>query len=216
MIPHHRILLVDDEINVCRGCQRVFEREGYETEYALSGREGLDKALREAFDVIIADLKMPDISGIDVIKQIKQEKPDIPIIMITGYASVPSAVEAIKSGAVDYLPKPLKPAEILDVVEKALHKSETDTDTDISHERKVDVIIEKEQVQEILNRASRDNDFWIALLDKGSQALAEYRLSERAKAAIVSGDIRWIEKNIGKLTDEQFKLLERRLQQEKW
>ena len=123
MLAHNRILLVDDEINICKSCQRVFDQEGYVTEFALSGKEALEKAFRETFDLIITDLKMPDISGIEVIREIKQKQPDVPVIMITGYPSVPTAVEAIKLGADDYIPKPLKPDEILRAVDKAMEKT---------------------------------------------------------------------------------------------
>lgn len=215
MLAHNRILLVDDEINICKSCQRVFDQEGYVTEFALSGKEALEKAFRETFDLIITDLKMPDISGIEVIREIKQKQPDVPVIMITGYPSVPTAVEAIKLGADDYIPKPLKPDEILRAVDKAMEKT-VDSRGKAKEQPMKEGIIEKEQVMEVLNRASRDRDFWIDLLESGSLALKDYNLSDEAKAAIVSGDIKWIEKNIGKLTETQLKYLELRLQREKW
>jgi DNA-binding NtrC family response regulator len=215
MLSHNRILLVDDEINICKSCQRVFDKEGYVTEFALSGKEALEKAFRETFDLIITDLKMPDISGIEVIKEIKEKQPDVPIIMITGYPSVPTAVEAIKLGADDYIPKPLKPDEILRAVDKAMEKT-VDSKRKAKEQPMKEGIIDKEQVMEVLNRASRDSDFWIDLLESGSRALKDYNLSDEAKAAIVSGDINWIEKNIGKLTETQLKYLELRLQREKW
>jgi DNA-binding NtrC family response regulator len=217
MLEHNKILLVDDEINICKSCQRVFDREGYVTEFALSGKEALEKAFRESFDLIITDLKMPDINGIEVIKEIKQKQPEVPIIMITGYPSVPTAVEAIKLGADDYIPKPLKPDEILRAVDRAIEKAQDSGEK--TREKPIPMqegIIDKEQVMEVLNRASRDNDFWVNLLENGSLALKDYNLSDEAKAAIVSGDINWIEKNIGKLTETQLKYLELRLQREKW
>jgi DNA-binding NtrC family response regulator len=215
MLGHNRILLVDDEINICKSCQRVFDKEGYVTEFALSGKEALEKAFRENFDLIITDLKMPDISGIEVIKEIKQKQPDVPVIMITGYPSVSTAVEAIKLGADDYIPKPLKPDEILRAVDKAMEKT-VDSREEAKEQPMKEGIIDKEQVMEVLNRASRDRDFWIDLLESGSRALKDYNLSDEAKAAIVSGDINWIEKNIGTLTETQLKYLELRLQREKW
>ncbi len=229
VIQNNKILLVDDEINVCRGCQRIFEEEGYSMQTALSGREGLMKADNEDFDAVIVDMKMPDINGMDVIKTLKEKQPEMPIIMITGYASVPTAIEAMKLGADDYIPKPFKPNEIIDAVKNALQKVKNTRERVISRIKEMkgevgdsalsveeDLVIDKEQVLEVLNRASIDKSFGIDLLNNGSEALIEYNMSSKAKAAIVSGDINWLEKNIGKLTDEQMEYLMRRLSMEKW
>jgi len=215
MLQHSNILLVDDEINLCRGCQRIFEDEGYTMEIALSGKEGLEKAAHEEFDVIITDLKMPDISGLDLIKEVKQTQPDTPVIMITGYASVPTAVEAMKLGAENYIPKPFEPKEIIDAVNRVIEKAKQHPKQkkDHIHEQ---AIIDKIQVLEVLDRTSRDMDFWADLIEKGSEALKEYHLSSAAKAAIISGDINWVKKNVGALTDKQLKFLLHRLELEKW
>ena len=212
---HERLLIVDDEVNLCKGCQRIFEDEGYTMEAAYTGEEGLKKATKEMYDAVLVDLKMPDMNGIDLIKQLKVYRPEVPIIMITGYASVPTAVEAMKCGADDYIPKPFNPDEIVEAVKKAIGKvakaigkgQEATTD-----ER----IIEKEQVLEVLNRTSDDNNFWTELMENGSKALENYSLSNVAKAAIVSGDVNWIKKNVGELTKKQSEYLERRLEVEKW
>ena len=122
MAQENKVLVIDDEISVCKGCKRIFEEEGCFVETALSGKEGLDKAREEFFDVIIVDLKMPDISGMEVLRNIRREQPDVAVVVITGYASVPSAIEAMKLGAEDYLPKPFTPDEVNLVVEKALRR----------------------------------------------------------------------------------------------
>jgi len=209
------ILIVDDEEVVCRGCQRIFEEEGYSMEMAFSGREGLEKADSEEFDVIITDLKMPDISGIEVIREIKQKKPDTPVIMITGYASVPTALEAMKLGAHDYIAKPFEPDEIIDAV-KHVMKKETEApakDYVTSVEQK---IIDKEQVVKVLDRAAHDDGFWAEMVDNAERALEQYNLSSEAKAAVMSGDITWIKKHVGELTDAQLSYLLHRLEMEVW
>jgi formate/nitrite transporter len=119
-----KILVIDDEAVVGESLRKTFGGEGYEIEIALSGQEGLKKARMDTFDLMIVDLKMPDISGLDVIKKIKEEQPDTMMIMITGYSSVDSATEALKTGAFDYVPKPFTPEEISAVVEKALETKE--------------------------------------------------------------------------------------------
>ena len=120
MSENKKILLIDDEINVCTGCKRILEEEGYELDYELTGKDGIEKALKQTYDVIITDLKMPDINGVELIKEVKKKKPDVPIIMITGYASVPTAIETMKLGVVDYIPKPFKPEELVASVQKAV------------------------------------------------------------------------------------------------
>ncbi len=116
----NKILVIDDEKVVGDSLRRTLHGEGYEIDTAESGQEGLRKARRESFDLIIVDLKMPDIDGLDVIKRIKEEQPDVMMVMITGYSTVDSATEALKTGAFDYLPKPFTPDEISGVVQKAL------------------------------------------------------------------------------------------------
>ncbi len=115
-----KILVIDDEKVVGDSLRKTLHGEGYEIDTAESGQEGLRKARRESFDLIIVDLKMPDIDGLDVIKKIKEEQPDVMMVMITGYSTVDSATEALKTGAFDYLPKPFTPDEISGVVQKAL------------------------------------------------------------------------------------------------
>jgi len=119
-----KILVIDDERVVGESLRKTFKDEGYEIETAYSGQEGLRKARRETFDLMIVDLKMPDISGLDVIKRLKEEQPDTMLIMITGYSTVDSATEALKTGAFDYIPKPFTPDEISEVVQKALEAKE--------------------------------------------------------------------------------------------
>lgn len=222
---HNNILIVDDEINVCKGCQRIFEEDGFITNYALTGEEGLEKAAHNDFDLIITDMKMPDINGMEVIKRIKQNQPDMPVIMITGYASVPTAVEAMKIGADDYIPKPFKPDEILNAVHKAINRDAVDTNIQqkekvIKKSRIFDEIIEKEQVLSVLYRTKSDTNFWQKLFENGSKALKEYDLSDEAKAAIVSGDIKWIKNHYpwtsGELTEDKLEYLRHRLEAEIW
>lgn len=116
----NRILVIDDEKVVGESLRRTLSGEGYEIDIAHSGREGLRKARMGSFDLIMVDLKMPDIDGLDVIKRIKEEQPDVMMVMITGYSTVDSATEALRTGAFDYIPKPFTPEEITDVVGKAL------------------------------------------------------------------------------------------------
>lgn len=121
-VPNPRILVVDDEMIVCESCKRILEEEEYEVEVALSGKEAFEKMKENPFDIVITDLKMPGIDGMEVLKTFRKEYPDAIVIMITGFSTVETAVEAMKLGAVDYIPKPFTPDEVSIVVRKAIEK----------------------------------------------------------------------------------------------
>ena len=121
-MPSPKILVVDDELVVCESCQRILEEEGYEVQIALSGQEAFAKMKENPFDIVITDLKMPVTDGMDVLKHVRKEYLDTIVIMITGFSTVETAVEAMKLGAFDYIPKPFTPDEVSIVVKKALEK----------------------------------------------------------------------------------------------
>ncbi len=117
-----RILVVDDEPIVCKSCVKVLAPEGYSVITTQSGRDGIEKGASGDFDVVIVDLKMFDVDGTQVLEAVKERQPDVEVIMITGYSTVPTAVKAMKLGALDYLPKPFTPDELSVVVRKAMEK----------------------------------------------------------------------------------------------
>jgi two-component system NtrC family sensor kinase len=115
-----RILVMEDENSVAQALQIILADEGYGVAWAATGQGALDSMSRQDFDLLVADLRLPDMQGMDVIRQIKKNRPGTEVIVITGYASVGSAVEAMKTGAVDYLPKPFTDDQFKTAVEKAL------------------------------------------------------------------------------------------------
>ncbi|MCD6385052.1 sigma-54-dependent Fis family transcriptional regulator [Candidatus Sumerlaeota bacterium] len=120
------IAVIDDELIVCQSCEKIIRRQGYSVDCALSGKEALEllekKSAEGGYDVIFTDLKMPDIGGLEILRLAKLHSPTTPVVIITGYATVASAIEAMKSGAFDYLPKPFTPQELLGTLENALRK----------------------------------------------------------------------------------------------
>ncbi len=119
-----RILVIDDEIAVCISCKRILEEEGYEVVHTTSATKGLELAINEDFDAVLLDLKMPDMPGMEVLTNIKRHKPEIYVIIITGYATIKTSIEAIKKGAFDYVPKPFTPEELAISVAKALKEKQ--------------------------------------------------------------------------------------------
>lgn len=118
------ILVIDDEIVICKSCEKIFRRAGHNIKYTTSGREAIRILDEETFDVVFTDLKMMDIGGMEVLQTVKQKYPETVVVIITGYATVASAVETMRFGAFDYLPKPFTPAELLAVLDKAMEKRE--------------------------------------------------------------------------------------------
>lgn len=107
-----RILVVDDDDVIREGLKRIFAGEGYEVSTFSAGQAAIASLQQERFDLVVTDLKMPGMNGIEVMKGIRVLQPEIPIIIITGYATVETAVEAMKEGAVDYIAKPFTPEDI--------------------------------------------------------------------------------------------------------
>lgn len=101
------ILIVDDEKTICETLAQVLSEEGYETETANNGREALEKVQESNFEVVITDLKMPELGGIELLEKIKLISPETSVIIITAYGSMESAIEALRLGAYDYIVKPL-------------------------------------------------------------------------------------------------------------
>lgn len=114
-----RIIVIDDEKTIRDGCEIILREADYEVELAEDGKAGLEKVESDKFDIAIVDLKMPGVSGIEFIEIINRKKIEIVPIVITGYASISSAVEAMKMGAYDYLSKPFAPDELLYIVHRA-------------------------------------------------------------------------------------------------
>jgi DNA-binding NtrC family response regulator len=114
-----RVLVVDDEESIRNACRQSIEAGGYIVATAENGESALERIRQESFDVALVDLRMPGLPGMEVLRRLKQESPNMAVIIITGYPSIDSAVEAIKSGAYDYLAKPFTPEVLVSMVERA-------------------------------------------------------------------------------------------------
>ena len=117
-----KILVVDDERIICAGCEKILGEAGYQVKTTLSARKALEMLKEEPFDIVITDIKMPELSGIELLEIIRKEYPEITVIVITGYSTVETAVEAMKLGAFDYLPKPFTSDQVTLVIKKAVER----------------------------------------------------------------------------------------------
>lgn len=131
-----KILVIDDEEIARVACRRVLAREGMQVTLASSGREGLEKLMCDPCDLVLVDLKMPEMDGVEVVRRIRDFDPSIVSVLITGYATIESAVAAMKEGAYDYLPKPFTPEELLIVVRRGLEKRRLDLESRALREEK--------------------------------------------------------------------------------
>jgi len=117
-----RILVVDDDQSFCETMKEILSISGYNAETALNGEAAKEKILEGEFNMALLDLNLPDISGIDLLKWIKKDSPRTVVMMITGYAALDNAVEALNFGANAYIMKPVKPKEFLSFIEVKLRE----------------------------------------------------------------------------------------------
>src|SRR5262245_1726164 len=137
-----RILIVDDEKTILRAWERIRARQEWNVETCDNGLEALDRFREEPFDVVMLDIMMPQISGMDVLRELKSHSPDTEVIMMTAYATIDTAVAAIKMGAYEYLTKPF---ENIDAVANLVHRA-------VERKRLVDYNRRLESELEVRNR----------------------------------------------------------------
>jgi DNA-binding NtrC family response regulator len=204
-----KALVIDDEQVILDSVSKVLTDEDYEVDVSLSGLEGLDRAIQKDYDIVLTDVRMPDIGGMKVLRDIKRAKPALPVVIITGYATVKSAVQSMKLGAADYLEKPFTPDQLLKAVVSALDIAATEVPEE-------QALIHEEDMIKVLERAASDAEFLTNLLEYATDALDEYDLTGPEKLAILTGDIEWIEDQIGPLTPSQRRWLNLRKSAEIW
>jgi len=118
-----KILVIDDEAIVRTSCERTLAPEGYEVRVAPGGEEGLALLEQESFSLVLLDLKMPDIDGIDVLNTIKKKWPETKVVMITGYSTVDTAVQALRMGAFNFIEKPFTPDTLITAVKEIFDRA---------------------------------------------------------------------------------------------
>ena len=204
-----KILVIDDEQIVLNSIEKILTGENHQVVCFKSSREGLDKALGDKYDLVLTDIRMPEVGGMRILRDIKRSKPEVPVIIITGYATVKSAVQSMQLGATNYIEKPFTPDELINAVAVSIKAGKS---TKLNEQG----IMNKDEVLRVLERAAHDSYFISALFYEGADALNEYALTGPEKLAILTGDIQWIEEHVGKLSDMHKRWLEQRLSAEIW
>jgi DNA-binding NtrC family response regulator len=191
-----RAIVIDDETIVLESVNKILSQDGFDVLTASSGGAGISHAISEDFDIVITDIRMPDIDGFKVIRDIRKFKPGIPIVIITGYASVSSAVQAMKLGANQYLEKPFTPEQLMETVKNALA---TGSHGDIEEQ----TLIHAGEMKKVLEKGAGDVDFARNIFEFGADALDDFQLTPQEKLAIITADINWIEDQLGILPAAQ-------------
>ncbi|MBI5578554.1 MAG: response regulator [Deltaproteobacteria bacterium] len=198
-----KVLVIDDERIVTDSVTKILEAENFEVEVAASGRQGVELALQKEHALVLTDLRMPDIGGMRVLRDIKRARPALPVIMITGFATVRSAVQAMKLGAAEFLEKPFAPDDLMRTVRKALYDAQNASPVEQS-------LVHQDEVLRFLDQVATDQNLSYELMHGGADALEDFDLTGPEKLAILTADIDWIEKYAGQLNAVRRKWLESR------
>ncbi|MCP4720284.1 MAG: response regulator, partial [Desulfobacteraceae bacterium] len=120
MEENAKIMVVDDEMGICQNVEKILTKSNFEVVRAQSAQEAMEKMAKESFSLLISDIIMPEMNGLELLKLVKKEWPLTKAVMMTAYASTDTAMKAIRLGALDYIPKPFTPTELRTTVDKAL------------------------------------------------------------------------------------------------
>jgi DNA-binding NtrC family response regulator len=152
-----KVLVIEDKKNYLELIKDILDSENIKNDGVLTGKEGLKKIKKERYSIIISDLFLPDIDGFEIIKKVKKIYPEIPIIMITAFGSVERAVQAIKLGAYDFIPKPFEPEHLIFKIRKAMEEEKLKTENLIykAKEGETKIIGESNIIKELLQKLEK-------------------------------------------------------------
>ncbi len=195
-MEHKRVLVIDDEEVVLDSISRILTEEGFEVHTSLKGGSGISHAINESYNLILTDIRMPDIDGLKVIRDIKRFRPSVPIVIITGYATITSAVQAMHLGAANYIEKPFTPEQLVETVTSAMEDAPDEP-------VEAQTLVHRKEMRKVLKKGASDKDFVQRIFRNGADALAKYRLTDHEKLAVITGDVNWIADQLGALGEDQ-------------
>lgn len=153
-----KILVIDDERSIRNTLKDILEYEKYEVDLAEDGRKGLDMVKHTEYDIVLCDIKMPEMDGIEVLEHLYELSPDVPVIMISGHGNIDTAVESIKKGAYDFIEKPLDLNRLLITIRNAMDKSSLVNETRILKKKvskKYEIVGESQAIKKVTGMADR-------------------------------------------------------------
>lgn len=182
--------MIDDEKSIRNSLKEVLEYEKYEVDLATEGREGIEMFEKNQYDVVLCDIKMPKMDGIEVLEEIFKQTTDIPVIMISGHGNIDTAVESIKKGAYDFIQKPLDLNRLLITIKNALEKGSLVTETKALKKKvskKYEMIGESEAImrmKEMIDRVAHTDAKVLITGDNGTgKELVAHQLHEKSSRA---------------------------------
>jgi two-component system, NtrC family, nitrogen regulation response regulator NtrX len=177
-----RILVIDDERSIRSTLKDILEYEKYEVELAEEGQKGVEIFKGSEFDVVLCDIKMPGMDGIEVLEKLNSLNPDVPVIMISGHGNIDTAVESIKKGAYDYIEKPLDLNRLLITIRNAMDKSNLVFETKILKKKvskKFEIIGESASLKKVVEMAERVATTDARVLITGSNGTGKELIARR-------------------------------------
>jgi len=190
-----KILVIDDERSIRNTLKEILEYENYKVDTVESGKQALELIDKNDFDLVFCDIKMPEMDGIEVLKEIEKLKPEIPVIMISGHGNIETAVESIKFGAYDFIQKPLDLNRILVTIKNATDKTALVAETKVLKKKvskKYEMIGESEQISKVKEMIEKVAPTDARVLITGSNGTGKevvarwiYEKSNRAKAPFI-------------------------------
>lgn len=173
------VLIMEDDSGLARGLKMILSEQGCDVELADTGYGALDLCMRKDFDILVADLKLPDMDGMEIIRMLKEKRPAMKVLVITGYASIDTAVKSFRCGASDYLPKPFTTSEFKNAMASALEERKGALSKEFGTGRK-ERLIQRREVLRILENRYFDFLIWQEFTDGRSGLAKKYRLPGEA------------------------------------
>lgn len=182
-----KIMVVDDEKGICQNVEKILSKNNYEVICALSAAEALERMKNESFDLMISDIVMPGMNGLELLKQVKNEWPKTRALMMTAYASTDTAVKAIRLGALDYVSKPFTPDELRTVVRKAMAGDLTEAKTSEKEIEAINIDIDMPfDSDEVAKYTGED---YVKTLGRSDMPVVEVKMPEKLENYCSVGDM---------------------------
>lgn len=172
-----RIMVVDDEAGICRNVEKILTKNDFEVTSATSAREALEIMQKQSFNLMITDIVMPQMNGLELLKKVKSQWPETKALTMTAFASTDTAHRAIRLGALDYLPKPFTPAELRNMVNDALSGKLIEARVTDEERNQIDVI-DVDVPFDVDEVAEQTGDEYTKMLGRGDMPVVEVKISE--------------------------------------